>query len=256
MQCKQSQWLTQWQEFTDKELFLFQDWIYPNTLESLRGKRVLECGCGGGQHTNFMAPYAAEITAVDLNTVTVARERNAAWKNVRFADADIASMRLGKYDVVISIGVIHHTDNPDATFANLVEHLAKGGKIIIWVYSREGNFLVRRVVEPLRRVFLSRLPPKALRAAAIFLTALIYPAVYTVYRLPFRGLPYYEYFQNFRRLGFNRNLLNVYDKINAPQVDFISRERIKRWFADKRLRDVQITPYKGVSWRAYATMNG
>ena len=58
----------------DNELFLFLDWIHPLTLDDFKGKTVLEAGCGGGQHTSFMAPYAQQITAVDLNAVDIAQK--------------------------------------------------------------------------------------------------------------------------------------------------------------------------------------
>lgn len=74
----------------------------------------------------------------------------------------------------------------------------------------------------------------------------------TLYLLPLKFLPFYEYFQNFRKLSFYRNALNVFDKLNAPQVDFISYARAKNWVNDKRIADYNITPYKGVSWRVSA----
>ena len=63
-----------------------------------------------------------------------------------------------------------------------------------------------------------------------------------------------EGFENFRRLPFRRNVLNVFDKLNAPQTDFITRERVQGWFAGSQFEDVTITPYKGVSWRASGTV--
>ena len=65
-QVKQSEWLEQWTLLQDNELFLFKDWILPNTLEDFRDKEVLECGCGGGQHTSFIAPYAKSVTRYPL----------------------------------------------------------------------------------------------------------------------------------------------------------------------------------------------
>lgn len=32
-QLKQSEWKEQWEIFRDNELFLFNDWVCPNTLE-------------------------------------------------------------------------------------------------------------------------------------------------------------------------------------------------------------------------------
>lgn len=252
-QLKQSEWFEQWSLLEDNELFLFQEWISPLRLEDFKGKEVLEGGCGGGQHTSFVAPHAKEILAVDLNTVQIARERTRKFQNVTFLEADLATMNLEKqFDIVFSIGVIHHTDSPDKTFANLKRFVKPGGKIVIWVYSKEGNWLVDNVVEPIRKAFLVHLSRKALLGISGIITALLYLPVYSVYLLPLKFLPYFEYFANFRRLSFYRNTLNVFDKLNAPQVDFISKERIQSWFAED-FTNVDIHPYKGVSWTGIGT---
>ena len=125
-----------------------------------------------------------------------------------------------------------------------------GGRLIVWCYSREGNALARIVVEPLRRLLLRRLNRTTVSWISSALTALLYPVVHTLYRLPLKGLPYHEYFENFRRLRFRRNALNVFDKLNAPQTQFISRSRVERWLDPQEFGDVSITPYRGVSWRA------
>jgi len=255
IQRKQSEWHEQWSMLQDDELFLFCDWISPNTLEDLRDKTVLECGCGGGQHTSFVAPFAKHITSVDLNTTDIARERNKQSNNVEFVEADIAAMRLpDKYDVAFSIGVVHHTDDPDKTVANMKHHLKPGGRLIVWVYSKEGNELVEYAVEPIRKMFLKNLSRSALLSISRFTTALMYLPIYTVYMLPLTRLPFFEYFQNFRKLSFARNVLNVFDKLNAPQVQFISKARAQSWFPEAEFKDVTIKPYKGVSWCASGTL--
>jgi len=65
-QAKQVEWFEQWKILEDDELFLFNDWIFPYTLDDFSGKKVLECGCGGGQHTSFIAPFAKNVTSVIL----------------------------------------------------------------------------------------------------------------------------------------------------------------------------------------------
>lgn len=253
-QLKQDEWHKQWSVLHDNELFLFKDWIYPNTLEDFSGKTVLEAGCGGGQHTSFVAPYAGEVVAVDLNTADIARERNKGFSNVSFVEADIAEMNLGrKFDIVFSIGVIHHTDDPERTVENLARHVKPGGKLIVWVYSMEGNFLVTNLVEPVRKALLRSAKREHLLTLSKAITFLLYIPVYSIYLLPFRWLPYYEYFGNFRKLSFIRNSLNVFDKLNAPQVQFISRERVSKWFDGNKFDNVGISPYKAVSWRASGT---
>lgn len=250
-QQKQTEWVEQWSLFQDQELFLFQEWMHPLKLAELKNLEVLEAGCGGGQHTFFMAPYAKKITAVDLNTVAIARERNHTHENIEFIEADIATMNLEKqFDVVISIGVIHHTDDPNKTVENLIRHVKPGGKLVIWIYSREGNFLVEYGVEPARRLLLRRMPRAWVYRLSQLITAGMMLPIHTVYRLPLKFLPFYEYFKNFRKLSFSRNVLNVFDKLNAPQVQFISREQVSHWFSEDKFKGIHLSSYCGVSWRA------
>lgn len=252
-QKKQSEWHDQWSLMQDTELSLFLDWIHPLLMEDLRGKTILEAGCGGGQHTRMMWPYAKSITAVDLNTIDIARARNAQLSNIEYVEADIATMDLQRtFDVVMSIGVVHHTDDPDKTVQNLIRHLAPNGVLVLWVYSEEGNALMKYTVEPMRKLVFRHLPKKILLMISRLITAaLMFPA-YTVYRQPLHFLPYYDYARNFRWLSRERNILNVFDKLNAPQVQFISRKRAEAWLDSARFKMRKITPYCGVSWRITA----
>lgn len=254
IQQKQTDWSWQWQNYQDDEQWLFCDWIHPLTLEDFRDQRVLDAGCGGGQHLSFVAPYAREVVGVDLNTVPIAAERNHLAANVKTVEADIARLTVSEpFDIVYSIGVVHHTDDPDATFANLAKLTRPGGKTIVWVYSYEGNFLNRTLVEGLKWIFVSHLPKAVVRVLSHLFTALLYLPVYTLYFLPLHFLPYYQYLKNFRKLSFYRNDLNVFDKLNAPQTEFISRDRIERWFRENGYQEVHISLYRGVSWRGSGT---
>jgi SAM-dependent methyltransferase len=252
LQPQQFEWREQWTLFTDDERFLFQEWIAPRTLEDFRDRTVLECGAGGGQHTAFVAEVARHVTAVDLNTIELARHRNAGAANVTFVEADIAALDLAeRFDVVFCIGVIHHTDDPDRTFAAILRHCKPGGLVIVWAYSAEGNALVRYLVEPARALLLRHLPRRVLVRLSEALTAVLYPAVYSVYVPRFTSfLPYHAYFANFRRLSFRRNVLNVFDKLNAPQTHFITADRCRQWFnpADFDPGSIAIRRYAGVSY--------
>ena len=254
MQKKQDEWKWQWLKFYDNSRWLFQEWIYPNKLEDFKGKEVLDCGCGAGQHLNFIAPYCKYALGVDLNTSETARKNNRSNKSIEVIDGDIAKIKLKKkFDIVYSIGVLHHTDDPTASFNNIKECAKKGGKVIVWVYSHEGNFLNMVLLEPVKKIFFLRLNKKILWMLSSLITSFLYIPIYTIYLLPLKFLPFYYYFQNFRRLGFSRNNLNVFDKLNAPQTHFIKRSAIESWFSPKEFSDVHISNYKGVSWRASGT---
>ncbi len=250
VQKKQPEWAWQWKNLQDHNRWLFTEWIHPVTIEDFEGKTVLDCGCGGGQHIEFIASKAREITGVDLNAIEVAKKRNEGKTHITYIDADIATMNVRKeFDIVYSIGVLHHTDDPNASFMNIARHAKKGGRVIVWVYSREGNFLNEWLLEPLKRILIDHLPRKVVLLLAHVLTALLTIPIYTIYLLPIRWLPFYEYFQNWRKLSYTRNMLNVFDKLNAPQTWFISEAQIRSWFSPELFTDVVISAYKGVSWR-------
>jgi SAM-dependent methyltransferase len=249
VQAKQPEWHYQWANFSDQEDFLFFDWIQPRTIDDFRDKRVLDAGCGPGHHIRIVAPAAREVVGLDLNAHDLARQSLAEFDNVEIVEDDLARWTPDDpFDVVYSIGVIDHTDDPDASMRHLADLVRPGGILAVWVWSQEGNAFMQKVVEPLRARLLRNRSRRMVNRLARVLTALLYPVVHSIYRLPVSGLPYYEYFQNFRKLSFDRNALNVFDKLNAPYTEFISKERARRWFAD--FDDVHLTHYRGVSWCA------
>jgi len=257
---RKDNWSFQWDAFKDDasffedDLFLFKQWIYPNTLGDFSGKTALDCGYGRGQHLKMIATYVKKAVGVDLNTADVAREY-LGEKNIELLSGDIARISLPeKFDIVYSVGVLHHTDDPSLSFANIKTHLKKGGRLMIWVYSREGNALNRFLVEPMKELLFKRLDRRTLLAVSRAITALLYPPVYTLYLLPLRSLPFHEYFANFRKLTFEKNYQNVFDKLNAPQTHFISGETVKRWFSPEEFSEVHISSYLGISWRASGTL--
>ncbi len=253
-QVKQPEWTWQWDHADCDNEWLFQEWISPNRLEDLAGKDVLDCGCGGGQHLNLIAPYCRSAVGVDLNSCDAARRNTQSAGNVEIVEGDLATIDLGRtFDVVMSIGVLHHTDHPTASFHNIARHCRPGGRVIVWIYSHEGNFWNRTLVEWGRRIFLQWLPRPLLWRLSQALTALVSVPVWSLYLLPLRFLPFFEYFRNWRRLPFGRNALNVFDKLNAPRTHFIRRAEVESWFSPREFTDVHIAPYVGVSWRASGT---
>jgi 2-polyprenyl-3-methyl-5-hydroxy-6-metoxy-1,4-benzoquinol methylase len=234
-----------------EHLDLYHSWILPNKYSDFSNLEILDAGSGPGIQAKLYSNYAKKVTAVDLEAIEVTKTYTKGIQNIDWVSGDISKMQLNKsFDVVNCVGTIHHTDNPTKTFENLYDHLKPGGRMIIWAYSKEGNFLMEKFIEPIRQRFLSKANSKSLTILSWTLTLVMKVLSKTLYQFKLNSLPYFEYMENFKKMTFERNLMNVYDKLNAPQQYFIPRSMIESWFDESKFKEVIITSFLGVSWRA------
>jgi SAM-dependent methyltransferase len=252
------EWHWQWSHMSGPEHQserLFWEWVHPLTPEDFRGRTVLDAGCGAGHMLGYLRPVIAQGVGIDLNTSSVAARRFEDVPHIEIHAGDAATWSEQRgFDVVLSIGVVHHTADPAATVRNLMRLVRPGGRLVLWVYGHEGNLLARWLVEGPKRLYRG-LPRPALWAASLVLTALITPIVHTLYRLPLRMLPFHAYFANWRRLSFVRNATNVFDKLNAPTTHFIKRGEIDDWFRGTPFENIRVSSWCDLSWRVCATLS-
>jgi SAM-dependent methyltransferase len=254
----------QWQHFAEfhpefEEQFL--DWLHPIDRGFFAGKRVLDAGCGTGRHAHLAAGFGArEVVAVDLSgAVEAARVNLAALDNVHVVQGDLLRFPLrpadrgGGFDLIYSIGVLHHLPDPHAGFRALLPYLRPGGTIAVWLYGYENNGFVRHAVEPLRRVT-TRMPRPALRAVAWPLAVGFNAVAKGIYR-PLgdtrvgRALPLDEYMSSVADFSFRQNYGIVFDQLSAPTAAYIRGDELEGWFAESGLSDVRISHRHENSWR-------
>lgn len=244
-----NRWQWQWQRFKNEDRQIFLDWIYPTELKGYKNKLVLDAGCGNAGYSKMVAGFARKVIALDKYCAPIARENTKNFKNIQVLESDIKNFKYKqKFDAIYSVGVFHHLKNPEKAFKNLVDNLKPGGFINIWAYAKEGNFFMIKIVEPLKKLFLLRLPKNILKILAEIINLILYVFAWSIYLLPL-PLPYWKYFKKFRRHSYSRNLMNTFDKLNAPHTCFISEKQIKSWFKD--LSQVKIRHYNNISWSGF-----
>ena len=133
------------------------------TPKDLEGKTVLDVGCGMGRFAEVAASHGARILGVDLSAAVEAARRNLApFPDAAVIQADVFDLPLRpeSFDLIYSIGVLHHTPDTRAAFLSLPPLLKPGGRIAIWVYSTERP--IRYVSSDLLRHLTTRLDDERL----------------------------------------------------------------------------------------------
>ncbi len=111
----------------------------------LKGKKVLEIGCGSGTIARQLAASGAIFTAVDLTPQAIANTKKqlefAHLKaDVREADAENLPFKDETFDFVWSWGVIHHTPDTPKAASEIYRVLKKGGQASIMIYHKNSLF--------------------------------------------------------------------------------------------------------------------
>ncbi len=106
---------------------------------ALQGVNVLETGCGAGRFTEILLQRrAAHVTSTDLSSAVDANLANCPHSDRhRIIQCDIYKLPFppASYDVVICLGVIQHTPNPEATIAKLYAQVKPGGALVFDHYT-------------------------------------------------------------------------------------------------------------------------
>ncbi|MDA2804143.1 class I SAM-dependent methyltransferase [Nocardiopsis suaedae] len=98
-------------------------------LAPAAGERVLDAGCGTGDHAAAIAEHGAEVVGVDASPEMVER----AAERFPGLDARVGDLRdLGPdgFDAVLSNAVLHWIPEADAAAASLAAALRPGGRLV------------------------------------------------------------------------------------------------------------------------------
>ncbi len=160
-------------------------------VNSLNGMSFLDAGCGSGLFSLAAKRLGARVHSFDYDpqSVECARELksryypgDATWTIEEASVLDGEYLKgLGKFDIVYSWGVLHHTGNMLQALSNVAELVRDGGKLFIAIYNEMETGPKRRWIW-IKRQYCSL--PAALRlpfaSSVIFLRELYPITVHTI----------------------------------------------------------------------------
>jgi 2-polyprenyl-3-methyl-5-hydroxy-6-metoxy-1,4-benzoquinol methylase len=147
----------QWNRFDvrrkeeDEAVFEVKTGVAPSDLA---GKLVLDAGCGGGRYTRVAADHGAFVVGADRSrAVEKAQSLTIGMPNVQLVQADLTRLpfRPESFDLVFSIGVLHHSPDCRAAFDAVAAMVKSGGRLSVWLY-RKNSWPQERINDAARRV--------------------------------------------------------------------------------------------------------
>ena len=116
------------------------DWI--DNAVGLRGKRVVDVGCGGGLLSEGMAVRGADVTGIDLSekALGVARlhllESGQRVDYRKVAAEQLATEMPASFDIVTCLEMLEHVPDPASIIAACARLVKPGGRVFFSTINR------------------------------------------------------------------------------------------------------------------------
>lgn len=204
--------------------------------EDLRGKTILDAGCGNGTLSRALVDLGATVVALDLsNSVFRAYEhRNAPGLHFVQGNLFFPPLKPGVFDAIYSCGVFHHTPDTRRCFDALVPTLKTdpSARYFVWLYAKR-HPLFQVTVEPLMSLT-RRLPSWALVPTCKVLSPPVEAAS--------RALTTLGILEQAPRTRLDR-AIQLHDLLSPRYVWYIDYEDTHDWAQNSGFRTIVRTDY-------------
>lgn len=227
----------------------FLKWVRPLKSKDFSKKTVLDAGCGIGRNSYWPLRYGAkQIVAFDYDerTVESAKKNLKEFKNAKVGFGNIYEIPYeNEFDIVFSIGVIHHLEHPEKAISQMIKAAKRGGKVLMWVYGYESNEWVVRYINPIRKIT-SKLP--------VFMTHYLtylfsVPLYFYVKVFPQK----HKYFRQISKFKFWHVHSIIFDQLIPKIANYWKKEEVLNLFKNKGLKDINIEHVNSLSWTIMGT---
>jgi SAM-dependent methyltransferase/uncharacterized protein YbaR (Trm112 family) len=240
----------------DRKIFLTDSQLSESELQ---GKLILDAGCGMGRYTRLTGLMGGEVIGVDLSqSVLKAYQKTSDNPCAHIIQGDLLHLpfRKKQFDIIYSLGVLHHTPHPRQAFYNLSECLREKGIMSIWVYGTAGKFRDFKT-NPLRgergkyiksdtakRIHWLIVSAREFLSNTVrLLTARVYlPLLYLLcYPLAALGkVPLLKYFTASVHRNWRVRLQENFDWFSPQYQSHHTKEEVLGWFNEVTLDDVSM----------------
>ncbi len=241
----------QWTTYRDNEGYygsveLLSDIVGPYCPD-LKGKKIADIGAGTGRISIMLVSSGAkEVVAIEPSMAfKVLKDNTKEYPVTCVNDTGEGVIKYAPYDMVVSIGVIHHIPEPDIVISNAYTSLVKGGHIVVWLYGYEGNQLYLIVFNTLRAITI-KLPDAILKLLCHFLNGILSLYILLCRFLP---LPMRSYINGvLSKFDRKKRYLVIFDQLNPAYAKYYKKNEAINLIEKAGFKNVKAFHRHGYSW--------
>lgn len=209
------------------------------SLNQLKGKLVLDAGCGVGRYSEIVKKHGGVVVGLDLSYAVDSAFKNIGLeKDVHIIQGDILNPPFKKevFDFIYSFGVLHHTPDAEGSFKCLTKFLKRGGIFSLFVYDSYEKAIVYS--SDFWRKITLRLPVRILHYFCLISVPLYY-----LYKLPFVGNFFKAVFVISMRPEWKIRWLDTFDWYSPKYQSKHTHSEVFQWFNQMEFKDIKIFDY-------------
>lgn len=213
------------------------------TPEDLKGKLVLDVGCGMGRFAEVATRWGARVVGIDLSAAAQVAARNLSSRDFVAFQADVFALpfALESFDYIYSIGVLHHTPDCEKAVKALPPLLKPGGYLAVWLYSGYNKWY--RFSDIYRRVT-HRMPPQLLHGILSVAVPVLNGLDRGLRVIPGIGAPIagavHHVFPVNRHANREWRVLDTFDWYSPRYQSKHTYEQVFRWFESSGMEDLHV----------------
>jgi 2-polyprenyl-3-methyl-5-hydroxy-6-metoxy-1,4-benzoquinol methylase len=209
----------------------------------LQGKLVLDVGCGMGRFAEVATRWGARVVGVDLSAAAEVAAKNLADRDFVAFQSDVFALPFApeSFDVIYSIGVLHHTPDCEAAVKTLDKYLKPGGLLVVWLYSGYNKWY--RFSDFWRR-YTHKMKPETLHVILKFAVPFFYNLNQGLKRVPFIGPPVagmvHHVFPVNRQKNPEARMLDTFDWYSPKYQSKHTYEQVFKWYEAMGMEDMRV----------------
>ena len=221
--------------------------ILPKSLLNKKTK-VLDVGCGSGRWSKFLSDKVGFIECIDPSkAVLAAATLLKDVKNTRITQASVGNIPFpdNTFDLVMSVGVLHHIPNTAEGIKRCVEKVKPNGYFYVYLYYKleQRNIIYQTLfkISNFIRFFISPLPAFLKKIVCDAIAFVIYMPL-VAFAMIIKAL-FGEAYRKFPLSYYVGKSINIIrndslDRFGTPLEHRFSKEEITTMLKDAGLKDI------------------